>query len=479
MHRLELAVDEMQPVQQPVWRHRLVMAPQAVAAEAAQVMTETEEAVGVEADYREVAIGPQDPMHFAQGRMGVFLEFKGVERHEQIDAAAFQRQFIPVAAHGHGLRAAIGDEQPMVDRAVCDQVSAGQGAGLEHMIAEGAVQQWIQALTERRAQLISALALIPGFQPLENLVRLYIDVGFHGNEGSEGHELAQCRQQETVTVCLNPGYRATIPALSKTMTTTIPVIEPVAAFSDNYIWLLRDGQTAHVVDPGDAQPVLSALKSRSLTLGTIVLTHHHFDHVGGVQTLKEETGCRVIGPDNPQIEGIDTTVTDGDDIDVGSYRFRVMAVPGHTLDHIAYFSAATDEGAPPLLFCGDTLFAAGCGRLFEGDPPTMYRSLQRIADLPGSTRVYCAHEYTLANLAFARAADPENTALLAREREAVAIRERGQPTVPSTLELELATNPFLRSAEEGPQQALQAAGHDPGTTPVDTFAALRAWKDTF
>lgn len=259
----------------------------------------------------------------------------------------------------------------------------------------------------------------------------------------------------------------------------MPKIEPIAAFSDNYIWLLHDTDGAHVVDPGDAAPVLATLESRGVALASIILTHHHFDHVGGVRTLKEQTGCSVTGPRNPAIADIDRHVEDGDDICVGSYRFKVLAVPGHTLDHIAYFQDGSEEGAAPLLFCGDTLFAGGCGRIFEGDPPMMHSSLQRLAALPRETRVYCAHEYTLANLAFARVADPNNPALVERLSNAKALREQARPTVPSTLALELATNPFLRSGESGTQAALKSAGRDPGNTPLQTFAALRAWKDTF
>jgi hydroxyacylglutathione hydrolase len=255
-------------------------------------------------------------------------------------------------------------------------------------------------------------------------------------------------------------------------------VEPIPAFNDNYIWLLRDGIDAHVVDPGDAAPVQAALAERGLQLASILITHHHFDHVGGVAELRQATGCRVLGPTNPAIAGIDQRVTDGDECRVGSYRFRVLAVPGHTLDHIAYFSAATGE-QDPLLFCGDTLFAGGCGRIFEGNPAQMYASLRRLADLPEDTRVYCAHEYTLANLAFARAADPDNTELAEREAAARALRAAGTPTVPSTIRLERATNPFLRSHVPGPRAALAAQGRTPGDDPVSTFAALRAWKDTF
>lgn len=259
----------------------------------------------------------------------------------------------------------------------------------------------------------------------------------------------------------------------------MPIIEPVAAFSDNYIWLLHDDDGAHVVDPGDAAPVLAALEAREMTLATIILTHHHFDHVGGVKALKERTGCRVIGPDNSAISDVDETVRDGDVCSVGSYRFEVIAVPGHTLDHIAYYQDSRHNGDDPLLFCGDTLFAGGCGRIFEGDPPMMYGSLQRLAALQGNTRVYCAHEYTLANLAFARAADPDNAALRVRLETAQALRRSDIPTVPSTVRLELDTNPFLRGDQPGPREALLQHGRETGGSPVEVFAALRAWKDEF
>lgn len=255
-------------------------------------------------------------------------------------------------------------------------------------------------------------------------------------------------------------------------------VEPVAAFSDNYIWLLRDGDAAHVVDPGDAGPVLTALEERGLALASILVTHHHFDHVGGVAALKEASGCHVYGPGNPAIAGIDTRLADGDRVAVGSYRFEVLAVPGHTLDHIAYYQGPQGDN-PPLLFCGDTLFAGGCGRIFEGDPPQMYASLARLATLPAQTRVYCAHEYTLANLAFARAADPHNGLLREREQQARALRAAGTPTVPSTIDLERATNPFLRSDVAALRAGLEAAGRSAGEDPAATFAALRAWKDSF
>ncbi len=254
-------------------------------------------------------------------------------------------------------------------------------------------------------------------------------------------------------------------------------IEPVAAFSDNYIWLLSDpasGQ-AVVVDPGDAAPVEAALAERGLTLAGIMITHHHFDHVGGLAALKQAWSCAVWGPHNPSIDGIDITLAEGEQVEILGLTFDILEVPGHTLDHIAYFHSAGE----PLLFCGDTLFAGGCGRVFEGTFPMMHASLQKLATLPADTRVYCAHEYTLANLAFARAVEPDNAALAARITDAEATRARDEPTVPSTLGLELATNPFLRAGQPELVTALAGSGKLQGETGDEVFATVRAWKDSF
>lgn len=263
----------------------------------------------------------------------------------------------------------------------------------------------------------------------------------------------------------------------------MPAVHGLAAFSDNYIWLLEnDDGTAFVVDPGESAPVEAALQTRSLRLAAILLTHHHFDHVGGVAALKSAHSCTVYGPANPAIRDIDVILRDGDAISLGDYDFSVIEVPGHTLDHIAYFQSEKpgQTALPgPLLFCGDTLFAGGCGRIFEGDPQMMFASLQRLAALPEATAVYCAHEYTLANLQFARTADPDNLVLAAREQQAKALRKEGLPTVPSTIAVELATNPFLRSHDAGVQRSLYDHTERAGNDDVEAFAGLRAWKDDF
>ncbi len=237
------------------------------------------------------------------------------------------------------------------------------------------------------------------------------------------------------------------------------------------------GSHAAVVDPGDAVPVLAHLQRNGLRLTAILSTHHHQDHVGGNTALLARYDVPVFGPAGEPIPGRTHPLREGDAIEVPGIgvALRVLDVPGHTAGHIAY---AGDAGGP-LVFCGDTLFAGGCGRLFEGTAEQMWRSLQKLAALPPDTRVYCAHEYTLANLRFAAAVEPGNAALAARARRDGATRARGAPTVPSTLADERATNPFLRAAEPAVRAAAQAHAGHPLDGPVQAFAALRKWKNDY
>jgi hydroxyacylglutathione hydrolase len=252
---------------------------------------------------------------------------------------------------------------------------------------------------------------------------------------------------------------------------------PLPAFQDNYLWLLHDGDRALVVDPGDAQPVRDYLAREGLQLAAILVTHHHADHIGGVDALREATGAHVWGPAREKIPEPVTRLAEGDEIEVLGLRFRIFDVPGHTSGHIAYYCEAMD-GAP-LLFCGDTLFSGGCGRLFEGTPAQMLDSLDKLAALPGNTRVCCTHEYTLGNLNFARAVEPSNEPLRQHQAHCVELRARGEPTLPSSIAIEQRINPFLRARIPAVAQAAHAHRQaDPGD-PVAVFAAIRQWKNEF
>ena len=248
------------------------------------------------------------------------------------------------------------------------------------------------------------------------------------------------------------------------------------AFEDNYLWLLHDGQRALVVDPGDAAPVQEALGRLGLRLHGILVTHHHGDHTGGVAALREATGAVVYGPATERIPAPYQALRGGQTVNVLGFDWQVIDVPGHTAGHIAYFAAAVD--GVPLLFCGDTLFSGGCGRIFEGTPAQMLASLGALAALPPATRVCCAHEYTLSNLRFAQAVEPGNAELIGYTRRCQALREQNRPTLPSTIGTERAINPFLRSRQPAIAKAVRA--HAPSANDeVAVFAALREWKNTF
>jgi hydroxyacylglutathione hydrolase len=261
----------------------------------------------------------------------------------------------------------------------------------------------------------------------------------------------------------------------------------IAAFTDNYIWMLHDGVDAIVVDPGDAAPVIAALKAHSLRLAAILVTHHHGDHVGGIDDLRHLLVGKVYGPAREQIPQPCVPVHAGESLTLLGLRFSVIDVPGHTSGHIAFFLADCNDGKAPILFCGDTMFSAGCGRLFEGTAAQMHTSLQRLAKLPGNTRVCCAHEYTLSNLRFAQAIAPAGPALIRYIAWCEAQRAQGLPTLPSTLATELQVNPFLRCTE--PDIVAAAVAHAAAlnpteplaadSDPVAVFATLRQWKNDF
>lgn len=250
-------------------------------------------------------------------------------------------------------------------------------------------------------------------------------------------------------------------------------VRHIAAFEDNYIWLAAaDPQRVVIIDPGDADPVAERVSHDGLEPAAILVTHHHNDHTGGVAELAARYRVPVYGPPGGRIPALTDPVREGDVVHVGALAFTVLDTPGHTRDHVCYL-------AEDALFCGDTLFTAGCGRLFEGTAQQMYASLARIAALPPATRIFCAHEYTLDNLRFAVVAEPDNPAITRRHDEARLLRAAGQPTVPSTLALELATNPFLRCHE--PQLAAAAAAQAGRElrSGGEILGAIRSWKDRF
>jgi len=249
---------------------------------------------------------------------------------------------------------------------------------------------------------------------------------------------------------------------------------PLPAFEDNYIWVLHDGRHAVAVDPGDPAPLIAFLDAQQLVLGAVLITHHHRDHTGGNADLRQRYECAIYAPQNPRIPAVSHTLRGGDSLNLAApaLHFKVLATPGHTLDHISYVGHG-------FLFCGDTVFGCGCGKLFEGDPAMMAASLDVILTLPDATRVCCAHEYTLSNIDFAKTIDGDNPALLKREQQDRALRSQNRPTLPSTLALEKATNPFLRF--HNPDMASFAARYlnRPHPSPAEVFGAIRAAKDAW
>jgi hydroxyacylglutathione hydrolase len=252
-------------------------------------------------------------------------------------------------------------------------------------------------------------------------------------------------------------------------------VTAIKAFSDNYIWCIHDGTHAAVVDPGDAVPVVSFLQEQQLILTDILITHHHFDHTGGIEALhKAYPQAHVIGPANPKIKGLTCTVCEGDQVSVLNEQisFDVLETPGHTLDHIVFYNAQ-------WLFCGDTLFSAGCGRMFEGTPEVFLSSLDKLASLPSHTKVFCTHEYTLANLKFARYLLPEHRGLADYEQWAYEQRQADNITLPSSIGQQCLINPFLLCHQADFQAKMEEKLQRNLNDAADTFAAIRAAKDNF
>jgi hydroxyacylglutathione hydrolase len=248
------------------------------------------------------------------------------------------------------------------------------------------------------------------------------------------------------------------------------------AFNDNYIWMLHNSTHAVVVDPGDAAPVCKALDEEGLTLAAILVTHHHADHVGGLGALQARLHGPIYGPAGEHIPQLTNLLAEGDVVDVLGLQFKVIDVPGHTAGHIAY--AQQNDTQSPLLFCGDTLFSGGCGRLFEGTPAQMFHSLAKLAALPGNSRVCCTHEYTLSNLRFAQVVEPGNAARATYHERCNVLRAQGQITLPSSIALELQINPFLRCGQPEVMAAALAQGAQ-ANDEVSVFTTLREWKNNY
>lgn len=251
---------------------------------------------------------------------------------------------------------------------------------------------------------------------------------------------------------------------------------PLPAFADNYIWMLHDGQNALVVDPGDAQPVLDALQREGVQLQAILVTHHHPDHTAGIDVLRTASQAAVFGPARESIPAPFSPLEGGAKVQALGMTFDIVDVPGHTLGHIAYYCA--DAQPNPILFCGDTLFSGGCGRIFEGTAAQLQDSLERLATLPGETRVCCTHEYTLGNLKFALEVEPDNAVLVTHQAWCQGVRALGRPTLPSTIARERAINPFLRS-DQATIVASANAHNSASVASQGVFATLREWKNHY
>lgn len=408
-------------------------------------------------------MGCQYAVNLPQQLVGVITHIEGVHNDHYINGLGRKGKLITgkdlfsLSLHGLPVRDDLNhvlNPGQFLDRDTCvgpydDQIVAKPLVQYDLHIAH---QLGSEALPQRR-RAVPALQLRPGLQR-------WLDCKQFLHRGT----IAPRGWQRQAPHTFDPVREAT---MSSKLT-----VEPIQAFTDNYIWLLHDAAAAAVVDPGDPEPVLATLAERQLQLRDILVTHHHFDHTGGLEALKEATGCCIWGPRNTKITAVDRRVSEGEIVTILDTDFSILEVPGHTLDHIAYV-------ADGIVFCGDTLFAGGCGRVFEGTFAMMRHSLSKLRQLPPDTHIYCAHEYTLANLSFAMAADPDNESLKSRVKRCEALRQQGEPTVPSLLADELATNPFLRWDAPGLIRNLAGLDRLDGQGGDAVFSGLRQWKDTF
>jgi len=254
-------------------------------------------------------------------------------------------------------------------------------------------------------------------------------------------------------------------------------VTPIPAFNDNYIWAITTSGSNQiaVVDPGDATPVEQYLADNALQLAAILVTHHHHDHTGGIAALTERHQVPVYGPQNSEFKGITHTLADGDSLDLFGHALTVKTIPGHTLDHISYCTASNT----PQLFCGDTLFLAGCGRIFEGSPAQMFAAMNYFKTLPDNTEVYCTHEYSMANLQFAAAVEPDNENITEVRKTCYGLREADKPTLPTSIAQERAINPFLRTQEATVVKTASEFSGQPLTSELEVFTAVREWKNQF
>ena len=255
------------------------------------------------------------------------------------------------------------------------------------------------------------------------------------------------------------------------------IIDPIPAFTDNYIWIIHDQTHAAIVDPGTASPVIEYLRCKKLQLIAILITHHHADHTHGIHELLQSFDVSVYGPRNEDIAHITHPLQENDRVHLNelSLNLTVLETPGHTKDHIAYYA----NHQATMVFCGDTLFSCGCGKMFEGTAHQFYHSLQKLSQLPDETLVYCTHEYTQNNIRFAKEVDPNNSALLTFEKKTQQLRNHDSPTIPTTLALEKSINPFLRCDQPAIIQSVQNHFQQTILDPVKIFALLREWKNTF